>query len=248
MKTDLRAVNLKVMADSWDAETVQSLREIAGETSGGEAAALFALCDLAQDVNQVAPALASKITAQLSILCPAYRDRMRQRSAPDTDGFYFVDQVPSAGWCVFANDDRRGWFYNFGHGDEGEVRARSVARELNRERDKLQSQAAPAGVVVERVRIEKPDGLDPITVYLEDYGNGQGRAVIVCYSSAWTCYWGSMGRPLREFIAGCDEHYVGGCMTSMSYHRVTKSEQGYANRVARAVIDEIRGHKSAKDA
>lgn len=86
------------------------------------------------------------------------------------------------------------------------------------------------------LRIDRTLSLDPVTVYLEDSGGGAGRATIVCYNQAWTCYWAAMGdRTLLQFIAECDEHYVAGNMLTGRW-RIGPGEREYAERVARAVI------------
>lgn len=102
--------------------------------------------------------------------------------------------------------------------------ANRVAREL-------------AARVLEVLVIPASPGLDPITAYLHDEGGGRGRATIVCYAEAWTCFWGAMGGPLTEFIARCDAGYVAGNMTSG--RRSKPHELAYARRVAQAVIDAL---------
>jgi hypothetical protein len=68
--------------------------------------------------------------------------------------------------------------------------------------------------------------LDPITVFLEDYGRrdcpiesdpnyqtAQGKITINCWDSSWNAYWGGMGpRTVAEFVANCDWHYVLNCL------------------------------------
>jgi hypothetical protein len=89
---------------------------------------------------------------------------------------------------------------------------------------------------VEIVRIPETPKLDPITVFLEDYGAGKGRATIACYGSAWVCSWGAMGdRTIRQFIAGIDAGYMSGNMLSL--RSATASERAYASHIAQAVID-----------
>lgn len=51
--------------------------------------------------------------------------------------------------------------------------------------------------------------LDPVTVFLEDTKEDQGRITIVCYDKAWTSYWGAMsGRKIAEFFCSSDEYYI----------------------------------------
>ncbi len=45
-------------------------------------------------------------------------------------------------------------------------------------------------------------GLDPITVYVEQFRPGAGRMTVQCYARAWTGFWGSHGAeaPLEDFV------------------------------------------------
>lgn len=49
---------------------------------------------------------------------------------------------------------------------------------------------------------------DPIHVYLEDYGDNQNGHVTISESGcSWSCFWGSMGCSLVEFIQRINNHY-----------------------------------------
>jgi len=53
------------------------------------------------------------------------------------------------------------------------------------------------------------DGLDPITVFLEDFGNSCGRITFVCWGKAWSGFWGAMGgRTITKFFLDSGEHYL----------------------------------------
>lgn len=68
--------------------------------------------------------------------------------------------------------------------------------------------------------------LDPITVFLEDFGRrdcpteqnpnyqtAQGKIPLNCWDKNWSAYWGGMGpRTVAEFVANCDWHYVQNCL------------------------------------
>jgi hypothetical protein len=95
-----------------------------------------------------------------------------------------------------------------------------------------------------RIRVESA-GLDPITVFDEDFGDGRGRLTITCYASAWTCWWGAMGRPLAEFVAKCHREYVASNMLTGRRTRVRDDEQKYVERVAQAVIDHFANELAA---
>ncbi|NWO11772.1 hypothetical protein HLV40_15380 [Chromohalobacter salexigens] len=51
--------------------------------------------------------------------------------------------------------------------------------------------------------------LDPISIYLEDYGQGKGKLTVGCWDATWSYYWGAMGdRSLVEFIIGTNNGYL----------------------------------------
>lgn len=68
--------------------------------------------------------------------------------------------------------------------------------------------------------------LDPITVFLEDFGRRncrteadpnyqtvQDKITINCWDNSWNAHWGGMGpRTVAEFVADCDWHYILNCL------------------------------------
>ena len=70
--------------------------------------------------------------------------------------------------------------------------------------------------------------LDPITVFLEDFGRrdcptesnpnyqtAQGKITINCWDKSWNAYWGGMGpRTVAEFVTNCGWDYVLNCLES----------------------------------
>lgn len=69
--------------------------------------------------------------------------------------------------------------------------------------------------LAEKIVISELERLDPITVYLEDFGDGKGKIVIECYRESWSAYWGSMGQSLVDFFAKCDVGYLAGKLSSL---------------------------------
>jgi len=111
--------------------------------------------------------------------------------------------------------------------------------------DALESKAAPPAQGIDlaqpapsvtRYRIEDAPGLDPVTVYVENYAPGKGRMVVTCYASAWTAFWGAMGddTTLEQFVASCSPEYVADNMVWGADTK--KSTKGYADKVAAAVV------------
>jgi len=65
---------------------------------------------------------------------------------------------------------------------------------------------------VQRMTITDVPSLDPIAVYLEDFGAGRGKATITCSNDSWSYFWGSMGEgsTIRSFLAECSNDYLAG--------------------------------------
>jgi hypothetical protein len=53
-------------------------------------------------------------------------------------------------------------------------------------------------------------GIDPVTVYFQDFGQARGRVVLECYGSAWSAYFGAMGgdSTIRSFFLSSDTDYL----------------------------------------
>lgn len=51
--------------------------------------------------------------------------------------------------------------------------------------------------------------LDPISLYLEDFGQGRGKLTVGCWDTTWSYFWGAMGnRTLEEFILKTNNSYL----------------------------------------
>jgi len=60
------------------------------------------------------------------------------------------------------------------------------------------------------------EGLDPVSVTLEDLHRGVGKITIDCYGKAWTAFFGSIGdQTIRSFINSCDTHYLAGKLSTV---------------------------------
>lgn len=80
---------------------------------------------------------------------------------------------------------------------------------------------------VTKIVISDVPRLDPITVFLEDYGlrdcghekdpnykTGAGKITINCWDKSWNAFWGGMGpRTVAQFIRACDAHYILNCLS-----------------------------------
>lgn len=59
-----------------------------------------------------------------------------------------------------------------------------------------------------RVHRFHPKALDPVTVYVEEYGPNSSRITVQCYSRAWTAYWGSHTGSVEQFVPRSHSDYV----------------------------------------
>lgn len=62
---------------------------------------------------------------------------------------------------------------------------------------------------ITKLKISGIKHLDLINVFLDDFGNGQGRIMIECYGKAWTSYWSAMGEnTISKFFCSCNNDYL----------------------------------------
>lgn len=93
---------------------------------------------------------------------------------------------------------------------------------------------------VEALTIYDIERIDPVLVVLQDFGGGRGRLVLECFGSAWSTYWGGMGKEtLREFICTCYPDYIVNRVFPEKQRR-TKHEYAYVTRIVVAVQEALR--------
>lgn len=91
------------------------------------------------------------------------------------------------------------------------------------------------------------DGLDPVTVFLQDFGRdtdnegryARGRLIVECWGEAWSCYWGAMAAPdIQTFLARTSPCYlVDKLWPSYVYRsRRMRHREQYLERIVEAVI------------
>jgi len=62
---------------------------------------------------------------------------------------------------------------------------------------------------IKKIEITDIIGLDPVSVYLEDFGPRKGKITISCHDRSWNSYWGGMGdRTIDKFFLSCDNGYL----------------------------------------
>jgi hypothetical protein len=100
--------------------------------------------------------------------------------------------------------------------------------------------------VVRKIKIKDIYGLDPISVYLEDFELGKGKITISCYDKSWHSYWGGMSdRTIDKFFLSCDNHYIAKNLSSINssiYDYETLSDKikdFYGDDIDFEVLDEL---------
>ncbi|GIU22107.1 hypothetical protein [Shewanella sp. MBTL60-007] len=62
---------------------------------------------------------------------------------------------------------------------------------------------------VTKLTLTEIEGLDPVTVILENYAPGKGKIIIECYGESWSSYWGAMsGDSIEQFFIRINHHYA----------------------------------------
>lgn len=89
---------------------------------------------------------------------------------------------------------------------------------------------------VERIEIPASARLDPIRVYLEDYGDGRGRLTVSCFDAAWVAYWSTMGdRTVRQFLCAVSADYIADNLGRASPLKQDRWNRDYLLRISEAV-------------
>lgn len=92
---------------------------------------------------------------------------------------------------------------------------------------------------VKRLVIGNIPGLDPITVFIENYQPGQGRITVRCWGTAWTSYWGAMSdKSVEEFVASADIGYLVSNLTR-SDRKPTKQETAWLTKIMTVVREQL---------
>lgn len=95
--------------------------------------------------------------------------------------------------------------------------------------------------MIEKIKVPAQPGLDPVYVYLEDLGPSEGRVTLICYATAWTAWWGGIGKDstIKEFFLNCGVDYLHGNFGRGDEYKRGKRELGYLKKVIQAAQDHI---------
>lgn len=89
-----------------------------------------------------------------------------------------------------------------------------------------------------------PLGLDPITVYVEQFDTCASRMTVQCHAQAWTAYWGAHSYDgLEAFVAVCGVDYVVDNLIwgQLGLFRVERErhQREYISRIVKAIQKEF---------
>lgn len=117
-------------------------------------------------------------------------------------------------------DYQRGWglYMDKSHKQkhQSESRKNAVAGDMKTLADAANGVLNIQRSVIEKLRItgheniDTKNPVDPISVYLEDFGKGRGKIIIECYGDCWSNFWPAMGdeETIKSFFIRCDNHYI----------------------------------------
>lgn len=89
---------------------------------------------------------------------------------------------------------------------------------------------------VEAVEISGAPGLDPIQVFWCDLEPGKGSVTVTCFGSAWTAYFGAMGKDrIREFFSRADTGYLVIKLGIAPLLKCRKAGRTYLGRIIEAI-------------
>ena len=64
---------------------------------------------------------------------------------------------------------------------------------------------------IKSYKVTELENLDPITIMVEDFGEGRAEVTIKIYGESWTSYWGSMGGSVKDFFTRTNVPYLVNC-------------------------------------
>lgn len=99
---------------------------------------------------------------------------------------------------------------------------------------------------VEVLEIPEGNGLDSIRVYFEDVAEDKGFVTILCWSSAWTTFFGAHGcDSVKQFLAGCDTGYLMNRFGITPQLKQGAAQENYLRKIIKTVLTALAGGNDA---
>jgi hypothetical protein len=97
--------------------------------------------------------------------------------------------------------------------------------------------------IATRIHRFQVPGLDPITVYVEEYAPGRSMITVQCYSQAWTTFWGSHGDgPVEDFITHVHADYVVMNLKQGQNGLMVKKQERYQIQYLMRIVKAMQDH------
>lgn len=100
-----------------------------------------------------------------------------------------------------------------------------------------------------KLSVRDIDGLDNLTVFIENFGVDRGQITIVCFGEAWSNYWGAMGEDdIEQFFIRASEDYLVKKLSSGIKSVVTsEDEDDLEQHLKKQIIKDRRAEQINKD-
>lgn len=96
-----------------------------------------------------------------------------------------------------------------------------------------------------RFRFENLPGLDPVTLYVEQHGDGFGNITVRCWGQAWSAGFGNPGYDFILFLADSPDGYMVNnlaCLHYVTSYRKQKQQDEYLGKIWSAVHPLLRAY------
>ena len=96
-----------------------------------------------------------------------------------------------------------------------------------------------------RFRFEKLPGLDPVTLYVEQAGEGFGNITVRCWGQSWSAGFGGPGCDFILFLADTPQGYMPDKLANLAYctsGRARQQQDDYLERIWSAVQPLLRAY------
>ncbi len=99
--------------------------------------------------------------------------------------------------------------------------------------------------LVESILVEDIPRLDPVTILVNNLGEGKAEVTIKCYDKSWTASWGSMGGSVEEFFSRTNVDYLVNCFdrgirSDSDEKDINSMEETFRKKMRKYILQERR--------
>lgn len=93
--------------------------------------------------------------------------------------------------------------------------------------------------------VSELENLDPITIMIDEKGEGAAQITIKCWDKSWTAYWGGMGSGVKQFFSRVDVCYLVNCFDrgirdSTNTLDTTSMQKVFETKVKERILERVR--------